>query len=101
MRLIQPVEHGRRGIGDAVAVGIRQGHHLALGGEADQKVAIGVQSQDPGARQILGEYGDGKARGQLQGQGRGQGAFSLGRLRFLQELGDVPGRGQDRGPGPP
>ena len=73
--LIQPIEHGHHGIGHAVAVFIRQGHHPALGGEADQEVAIGVQGQNPGAWQIPGEYGDGKSRRQLQGKGGRVGGF--------------------------
>ena len=100
--LIQPIEHGHHGIGHAVVVFIRQGHHLPLGGEADQEVAVGVQGQDPGARQILGEYGDGKARGQLQGHSGGVGRILRGRgRRFLQVFDDIPGRGKYRRTGPP
>ena len=97
VRLIQPIEDGHHRIGDAVAVSIRQGHHLPLGGEADQEVAIGVQGQDPGAWQIPGENGDGKARRQLQGEGhRIDGNPTRCGLTLLQGCGNVPGRRQDR-----
>ena len=78
VRLIQPIEHGHHRIGHAVIVFIRQGHHLSLGGEADQKGTVGVQGQDPGARQILSEYGDGKARGSFKGREEGRAPFPSG-----------------------
>ena len=94
VRLIQPFEHGHHGIGHAVAVFIRQGHHPALGGEADQEVPVGVQGQNPGAWQIPGEDGDGKSRRQLQGQGgRVGGGLDAGAFAFLQETWRCPGAG--------
>ena len=69
--LIQPIEHGHHGIGDAVVVFIRQGHHPPLGGEADQEVAIGVQGQDPGACQLPGENVEANPGGSFKGKAAG------------------------------
>lgn len=100
--LIEPFEHGHRGIGAAVAVLIRQGHHPALGSEAYQNCAPGVQGQDPGAGDVGGKNRDGKPLGQLQGDGgRIDGFPGAGARGFLQELDDIPRRAKDGGPGPP
>ena len=63
---IEALQHRDHLRGHALALAIRQGHHLALMGEADQQVAVGVQAQDPGVAQIFGKDGDGKPRRQFQ-----------------------------------
>ena len=100
VRLIEPIEHGYRRIGHAVIVFIRQGHHLALGGEADQEGAIGVQGQDPGARQILANIEMAKPGGSFKGREEGRGPLASGGGGSSRSLPISWGGGRIAGPAP-
>ena len=95
--MIEALEHGYHLIGLAVMVFIRQGHHLALAGEADQEGAFRVLGQDPGAGDVGGKNREGKSLGELQGDGGRIDGWGLGpSSKFWR----YPEATEDAGPAP-